>query len=293
MIYVSTGGRRDVAADVTAAEYLANGIAAVELSGGLSRPDLCEALEALKRSAPEASFQVHNYFPPPQVPFVLNLASLDPQVMKLSRAHVERAVRLGRALGCPRYSFHAGFLVDPKVSELGQRIRQRALYPRAQALDLFIDTVRSLAAWAESEGAQLLIENNVLSARNLAEFGENPLLMVEQAEILTVLREMPRNVGLLLDVAHLKVSAATLGFDAAAVLRDLTPWIRAYHLSDNDGTADSNEPVRADSWFWPFLRSDLNYYSLEVYGVSNTELREQQRLAQRKLALAQDAGEAQ
>ena len=55
MIYVSTGGRRDVAADVTAKEYLANDISAVELSGGASRPDLCDALKELKRTAPQAS----------------------------------------------------------------------------------------------------------------------------------------------------------------------------------------------------------------------------------------------
>ena len=70
---------------------------------------------------------------------------------------------------------------------------------------------------------------------------------------------------MLVDLAHLKVSSNSLNFDAIEFLSECDSWISAYHLSDNDGTRDSNEPFSKDSWFWPYLKKDLNYYSIEVY----------------------------
>jgi sugar phosphate isomerase/epimerase len=95
---------------------------------------------------------------------------------------------------------------------------------------------------------------------------------------------MPSNVGVLLDVAHLKVSARSLGFDPVAAHVQLKPWIQGYHLSDNDGTADSNEIVTADSWFWEVIEPRLDYYTLEVYGVSSAELAKQYELVKARLA---------
>jgi len=94
---------------------------------------------------------------------------------------------------------------------------------------------------------------------------------------------MPGNVGVLLDVAHLKVSATTLQFSKEKAHEQLKPYIRAYHLSENDGTKDSNEPISENSWFWKYINSDVKYISLEVYGCDEKKLFEQYRLAQNKL----------
>ena len=83
------------------------------------------------------------------------------------------------------------------------------------------------------------------------------------------------NVNLLVDVAHLKVSAQTLGFDPREMFKLCEPWIQAYHLSDNDGTRDSNESIQENSWFWPYLKKNLDYYSLEIYDVRPDQFNEQ------------------
>ena len=90
---------------------------------------------------------------------------------------------------------------------------------------------------------------------------------------------------LLIDVAHLKVSANSLGFDRLKFLKSVYPWIRACHLSDNDGLSDSNESVKEDSWFWKHIPSNLDYYSLEVYGKNPIELAEQVKLTQSMLKI--------
>ncbi len=130
-----------------------------------------------------------------------------------------------------------------------------------------------------------MIENNVLSANNAAEFSSNPLLMCDPGECRDVMAVMPANVGLLVDVAHLKVSANSLSFDAAQMFSECHERIAAYHLSDNNGLEDSNERFDDDAWFWPYLKTDVNYYSVEVYGHTPDQLLQQVQLVQSKLQL--------
>ena len=124
MIYVSTGGFRGRTADDVVEELLSRGIDCVELSGGSHSATL---LEDLKAFTTDVQFQIHNYFPPPENPFVLNLGSLNPEVGAQSFAHVERALQWCQILGANRYSFHAGFLIDPRSEErrVGKECRSR------------------------------------------------------------------------------------------------------------------------------------------------------------------------
>jgi len=268
-----------VAADVAA--LLGQGIRHVELSGGRYTPTLREELGQVGAGA---VFQIHNYFPPPREPLVLNLGSLDQAVAGASLEHMREAIRWAVALGRPVYSFHAGFLVDPKLAELGRKIAARPLFDRGESLRRFVDRVGTLALEAEREGVSLLVENNVVAPANFAEFGRDPLLLTGPDEAAYIMENTPDNVGLLVDVAHLKVSAQTLDFDPLNFLERCDRWIRGYHLSDNDGSCDSNDPVAADSWFWPHLKRDLESYTLEVYRRSPAELAAQQRLVQGMLA---------
>ena len=111
---------------------------------------------------------------------------------------------------------------------------------RATALHHFYENMILLANEAKREGVTLLIENNVLSTANKAVFNEDPLLLTHPDEIESFMCEMPENVGLLMDVAHLKVSAKTLGFDPKQAHAKVKRWIQGYHLSDNDGHVHIN-----------------------------------------------------
>lgn len=281
MIFVSTGGVRAKSAAETAQDFFRYGIPAVELSGGAHSTTQEADLLALRK---DLVLQVHNYFPPPAQPFVFNLASSDADLTERSVEHVRSAMRLALALERPVYSFHAGFRINPLVSELGVRMERRKLCDRATALRQFGENVLLLAEEARLEGVTLLVENNVLSAANMATFGEDPLLLTQPDEISAFMGTMPANVGLLLDVAHLKVSARTLGFDLVSAHARVKPWIRGYHLSDNDGLTDSNHAVTADSWFWEVIEPGLDYYSLEVYRMPSVELARQYEFTKARLA---------
>lgn len=282
MIFVSTGGVRVKFAAETALDLCQHGIPAVELSGGAFSATQEADLLALRK---DIVLQVHNYFPPPSQPFVFNLASLNADLLERSVQHVRSAMRLAVALNRPVYSFHAGYRINPLVSELGQPIKRRELSDRATALQQFGEKVLLLAEEARREGITLLVENNALNAVNMATFGEDPLLLTHPNEIVSFMRGMPANVGLLLDVAHLKVSARTLGFDPVAGHAHVKPWIQGYHLSDNDGTEDLHEAVTANSWFWDVIKPGLDYYSLEINRVSAAELSKQYEFVKAELTM--------
>ena len=60
--------------------------------------------------------------------------------------------------------------------------------------------------------------------------------MAKYEECIQVMKSVPNNVKMLVDLAHLKVSSNSLNFDAIEFLSKCDLWISAYHLSDNDGT---------------------------------------------------------
>ena len=283
MIFISTGGFKSEKSINTINKLMEKGIYDIELSGGEYEVDQIKKIISEKKLHKSLNLQVHNYFPPPAIPFVFNLGSLDKEISKISMDHAFNSIKLASRLKSKYYSFHAGFLLDPQVKELGKKIKKRSTYNREISKNTFIERVNILAKFAETKNITLLIENNVLSLNNLEEFKENILLMVEESECTEIMKRVRNNVKMLVDVAHLKVSSNSLNFDRISFLKKLDKWIFAYHLSDNNGKSDSNEKIRLDSWFWPYIKNNLDYYSIEVYGERPEELVKQKELTQRMI----------
>lgn len=275
MIYLSTGGFSRNTFVETAKLLDSKIVKALELSAGTYCEDLEASLASVKT---DYNLALHNYFPVPKEPFVFNLASGNPTISELSMSHAKKSIELSAKFGSKYYSFHAGYLLDPDVNELGKEIKLTKLIDRTQGLKNFIANVNKLADFAVELGVELLIENNVLSLANSQNFADNPLLMVEAKETELIFEQVRENVHLLIDVAHLKVSANSLGFDAVEYLYKFKPITKGYHLSDNNGEADTNEGFGLDAWFIEHINWNLDYYSIEVYEKDIQVLHEQYKL---------------
>ena len=247
----------DVAGVLAEAQML--GIQGIELSSGLACSDEEMKLVHAEHAAGSQRFLVHNYFPAPAKPFVLNMAALDEESLHASKQLARTALMLARDLGAPFYSVHAGFAARLRPEQLGKPKEQAASLSaadinRSAAYAAMIENVRELGDFAATLGVGLLLENNVISPLYLESMPVNPLLLTEGREICRFFDDLERdNVGLLLDVAHTKVSATALGFRADDFVDQVAPHIRCLHLSDNDGREDSNQPFGPDAWFVPRL----------------------------------------
>jgi sugar phosphate isomerase/epimerase len=264
MIYVSSACVRNKYIKDSVQELVDAGFKNIELSGGTQLyNELTFDLLELKEKY-NLNYICHNYFPPPAVPFVLNLASLDNQIHQKSIEHLESSIKLSEVLGAKKFGFHAGFLINIPLEEIGKSIASRKLFNRAESRNRFIESFRRLQ---ESTSVELYIENNVLSALNYQNFDEiDPFFMTTSLDISSHMEEI--DFGLILDVAHLKVSARTLGTSFEKELNQLLPLSNYVHISDNDGESDSNEPLRKKTEIFELLNKQEwkgKIATLEIY----------------------------
>ena len=275
--YVSTGGFKSLNGVQMIKKFSRNGILQLELSGGKFSVNIKKNLIKLSR---KYNLRIHNYFPPHNREFVINLASSNKNILNKSIKHVIRAINLSAKMKCKFYGFHAGFRIDLSPKYLGKEFLKTKITKRSTALRIFKNSIFFLENIAKKNGIKLFIENNVITKKNLKTFNTNPLLLTNPTEIVNFFNKLPKSVGLLLDVAHLKVSSKTEGFSLSNSMKKLNKYIKGYHLSDNNGFIDSNDSFSSSSWFFKYLKKNLDYYTIEVYHKSFKELKKQKKIVE-------------
>ncbi len=287
-VYISSGALQGVS---TVEELLPvcreNGIFDVELASGLRVGNPDGYLPLIEPLRDQFRFLLHNYFPAPAEPFVLNLADRDEANRTRSIRFCLDALEGSAAMGIPFYSAHAGFVSSLRPDDLGKPERQQSKITEDDyhsALDRFSESVKALALEARRLGVRLLLENNVDA---VPRDGHSHLLFVSGEDVIRFFtEEIPAGVGLLLDVAHLKISAKCRGFDPVAAVEMMAPWIGALHLSDNDGLRDNNAICESGSWFWEPLRASCGKDTvtvLEAYRLAPEVIHAQRELIAREL----------
>ncbi len=248
-IFVSTNcipGLQSISSRVSM--YQNCGFNAIELGGGITVDD--SSLSQITRTG--AKFLIHNYFPPPQETFVLNLASENNDILKRSLDMVSNAIDFAVHIGAPFYSVHAGFITDPEFFDGTSFVFPSPRSPDQAdcAVSRFTTAMKTVVDYAERRGIGILIENNVCSEQL-----RGKLLLQTAEEFLSLFSVLQSShLGLLLDTGHLNVSAHTLGFDRASFIDKMVPYIKAMHIHDNNGIADTHQPIEPSSWVLEILR---------------------------------------
>lgn len=256
-VFVSSTAFADPDLETVLAGCASEGIEALELSV-VRNPDLA-LLDPATATMPLPHLLVHNYFPPPADPFLLNLASADPANLARSRAHCRAAIDLSARLGAPVYGAHAGYSYDLPPRLLGRpaeqaRIPLEAMADPESTFARLVQSARELAAYASVHGVRFLIENHVCSAL-AGEAGRRLLPAVTPEDLAALVAAVDHpSFGILVDVGHARVSGAAIGFTPDRLLDAVDGHIGAFHLSDNDGLTDQHLAFGADAWFLPRLR---------------------------------------
>ena len=134
MIYVSSSCVKYKKIQDSVVALVNHGFKNIELSGGTEYYDGFEDDLLELKARYNLNYICHNYFPPPKCSFVLNLASLDNEIYEKTLNHLVHAIELSKRLDAKKFGFHAGFLVDIKVSEIGQKISKNDLYNKCPAI---------------------------------------------------------------------------------------------------------------------------------------------------------------
>lgn len=218
----------------------------------------------------------HNYFPPPKIPFVLNLASTNEIIRSKSINHCLNGLRIAKESNSPFFAAHAGFCIDPDPTQLGSAIPFYSFFNREENKEFFLKSIKEILLTAKQLGLTFLIENNVIARFNYIN-NVNPFLCCESSEIEWLCNSIDNKLfGILLDTAHLKVSCNTLGKDKVNEFKVIQPFVRGIHHSDNDGTIDDNLALTNNYWFLPFMKESSGIpHVLEVKDLSTDEVSEQ------------------
>ena len=279
-VFLSTGALQSRDLDEILVACRTHGYTHIEFSSGVA---YCPAAAELVVQASELGPRlIHNYFPAPRESFVLNLADADPQNLCLSLDLCQRAIDLSASVNAPFYSVHSGFVLPLAPEELGRPDAQAGFGDISdahyeEAYHRFLESVSFLAQYARAKNVRLLLENNVVTPQNVTDGSSRHFLLVTAEDFTRFFEDIEQdNVGILLDIGHLAVAAASLGFEAEAFVETHRERIEAIHLSENDGQADQNLPLTDANWFLPYLPQFADRtLVLEAYGLTPAEIEEQ------------------
>ena len=241
------------------------GINSIELSGGKYLENCSDELVKLAHS--KINLQIHNYFPVPKIPFVLNLASDNEDILKASFEHCKRSLVLASKLKNKRYSVHAGFCCDPKVSDLGRTFNIQRIVEREKHIELFLKTLSNLKKYSEDLGVDLYIENNNTIKENV--LNHKSTLLCSDMNEMKMIKDFV-GVKALIDVGHLIVSANSLGLSEKKELLLSSNIADAYHLSTNNRLRDQNNPISKEKSLLEFVSRTADFYTIEVYAKDET-----------------------
>lgn len=282
MIYLSTGHFQGNNFYKTALLYKKNNITNIEFSGGRFTNNIRIKLKKLKEK--NISFIFHNYFPVPKKPFIINLASSDKNIQKLSINHFKKVINLSYLFKVKYVSMHAGFKVNfLKNTFKINNINEVNIIKNDEAVKNFLNSIKIISKYAKKKNIQILIENNVLNKKNYSLFKSNPFLFSESKSINKIMKKLPKNVGLILDTGHLKVTCRTLKLNLLKEYKKIFKHIKAYHLSDNNGLADTNNLFTAKAWWFKKFNKKLDYYTIEVYDDDLLKLKKQVSIIENKI----------
>jgi sugar phosphate isomerase/epimerase len=280
MIYISTSCIKNTKIKDSVEELATNGFKNIELSGGTEYYDNFENDLLDLKDKYNLNYRCHNYFPPPKKHFVLNLASLNDETFQISFKHLQRVIALSNRLGADKFAFHAGFFIDIKLREIGKKLSKDHLFNEDESISRFCDAFQDLQK--QACGVSLFIENNVFSSSNADTYdGENPFMMTNFNEYVSLKEKIDFN--LLLDVAHLKVSARTLKLNWEEEFEKMMDASSYVHVSNNDGFHDLNNQLTKTSVLTSMLRqSDTRNkdFTLEIYDGMDAVKRSHETLAE-------------
>lgn len=222
---------------------------------------------------------IHNYFPGyAREPFVLNLASQDKNTLERSLSHCKKCIEQTAKYGSLKFfGVHAGFYFEIRPEHLGNKIPPIDTNLIQNYEDTFYSSIRILLEHSKYYNVLLLIENNVLTPMNYRN-DIIPFLCVDSEGILSFFKkfESENNLGLLLDTAHLKVSATTLNKRIIKEFKKIEHLVKGLHHSDNDGSIDNNQIINQNYWFIELMNPKLKSLpnTLEMKGLHNQDVQQ-------------------
>jgi sugar phosphate isomerase/epimerase len=223
------------------------------------------------------SYLVHNYFPIPADPFVLNIASLDESIREKSVRHIYKAIDFCVDAGAHLYTFHPGFMTDPKGSNQTQQNydfqwddKAKKEYPLA--FDHMLRNIEKCVEYSRKKGIKIAIETEGSFHK------KDHLLMQRPDEYEKIFKHYGlTDIGVNLNIGHLRLAMEAFKFSWQDFIEVTGDRLVAMELSHNNGIHDQHLPLQSDGWYWDILvdkRFASAYKILEFRNATISEVKQ-------------------
>ena len=245
-----------------------HGLGAIELgSNHCYEPDPATVVERHP-----LRYLVHNYFPAPADPFVVNIASLDDDIYQRSLAHIGRSLEFCRRIGALLYTIHPGFLSDPSGPGRGTG-NYDFLFPEgpvdADVYERAYGRMLDALTWAVDRAAACRVRLALETEGSMSR--RDHLLLQRPHEYERLMKRFsPADLGINLNVGHLNLASAAFGFGADTFVDLIADYVVAIELSHNDGTADDHRPLQARAWYWRVITDTRFAQTYKILEFRNT-----------------------
>lgn len=206
-----------------------------------------------------SNYLMHNFFPPPQERFILNIASVDEGVRRKSLDFIRNSVDVAEEIGCRIYTIHPGFISDPEAesasldnydfqfasSTLSKELRQKSW-------DNFFASLIDISFYVKGKKITVALETQGSVSK------KDFMLFSTLKDFFSFLNDSRAdNIGVNLNLAHLNLSSKAWGYDMFRAIDMLKPRIKAVEVSHSDSSRDSHQALAKDGWYIDLLRDDF------------------------------------
>jgi sugar phosphate isomerase/epimerase len=248
----------------------------IELSANIEHDENIE--DKIYKKIKNFNFLLHNYFPAPKEPFLLNFASSNEEIIQKSFNLAKKAIDISSIVGAEFYAVHCGFTFDSDGSHLGNSSQMNLKrISLDKAYNNFIKNIKILNNYAKRKNVKLAIENNVIADFGLID-GENKICLGADTEGLERIFDSINddNLYLLLDLGHAKVNVNTVNLSIDKLIETFYEKIIGLHISDNNGKRDTNSKIGKNSDLVQYIMMLRDrYLIIEVYNLEEKEILEQ------------------
>lgn len=199
-------------------------------------PDFLSKFLIKCKKEDDVNFTIHGFFPPLKEPIMINLGSQNKNILEKSMFIVTNAVDLCRKIDAKLYSFHGALLGE--VNAHGIYITKK--YCKEKVLETFEENLIKACDLAGSYGIKIAVENLG------GECGDDFFTKKEYFQTLFEKLKI-KNLGILIDVGHLKIASRKFGFDMADFIKTMQPKAFEVHCHENDGSCDQHKNVIAET----------------------------------------------
>lgn len=234
-------------------------------------------------------YLVHNYFPPPQESFILNIASLDETIYRRSINQIFRSIDFCDEIGARLYTFHPGFLTDPKGEsqdpsnydfKFSDERLAKADYQNA--FQRMVEAISQIISYGQKRRVPIALETEGTFYRN------RHLLMQKPEEYCNFFRYFsPQDIRINLNLGHLHLAASFFNFRVQDFVDLVANYVVAMEMSHSEGLRDEHRPLCEDGWYWDIItdpRFQRIYKILELRNTSIDEISQNARMIRHRLS---------